>query len=188
MKNVYTRLRQLTAGFIPIREGGTRRNIYFDKNPKLEALLDLLEEIPGGEKVIVFNEFVSSGDRISEEFTKLKVPFVRLFSGTADKVGTVDKFKKDKKIRVLLGSRSLCYGLNLQLAHHMIVFESPDSTILRDQLEHRIVRMGQTEHSFIWDLLVENSVDGKILQSLRDGRDLFTFLMESEDPYGLLVA
>lgn len=187
IKNVYTRLRQLTAGFIPIKEGGIRRNIYFDRNPKLEALLELLEEIPQDAKVIVFNEFISSGDRISEEFTEKKISHVRLFSGTADKVGTMEKFKADKKVRVLLGSRSLCYGLNLQLAHHMVIFESPDSTILRDQLEHRIVRMGQTEHSFIWDLVVEKSVDVRILDSLQKGKDLFDFLMESEDPYQELL-
>jgi SNF2 family DNA or RNA helicase len=147
-----------------------------------------LEELPLDAKVIVFNDFISSGDRIEEEFKKQKFKFERLFSGTADKIGAMTRFKEDPKTRILLGSRSLCFGLNLQLASHLIVFESPDSTILRTQLEHRIFRMGQKQPSFIWDLAVQGSVDMRILKSLRDGKDLFDELMKSTDPHGLLAA
>lgn len=187
IKNVYIRLRQLTSGFIPIRENGLRVNLRFAQNPKLDAALDLLHEIPEDRKVLLFNEFRTSGEFICERLNAEKISHLRLYSGTKDKIGTLKQFKEDPNVRVLVASRSICYGVNLQMANYLIIYESPDSTILRTQLERRIVRYGQKEHTYIYDITMRDSVDVKILHYLRLGKNLFDVLIDSKDPAEIMA-
>jgi SNF2 family DNA or RNA helicase len=187
IKNVYIRLRQLTAGFIPIRENGQRVNLAFAQNPKLEASVDLLSEIPEDRKVLLFNEFRTSGDMICARLEAEKISHLRLYGGTKDKIGTLKQFKEDPSVRVLVASRSVCYGVNLQVANYLVIYESPDSTILRTQLERRIARYGQKEHTYIYDITMRDSVDVKILHYLRLGKNLFDVLIDSKNPEELMT-
>jgi SNF2 family DNA or RNA helicase len=170
-----------------VKEGETTYNIEFSSNPKLDALMELLKEIPETSKVIVFNEFITSGDIICEALKQKGIKHVRVYSKTSDKVAAVEQFQDDPDCKILVGSRSVCYGLNLQVANYIIVFESPDSTIKRTQLERRIRRSGQTKKTYIYDLVVKGSIDEKVLRSLRSGKSLIQELIGSEDPATLLI-
>jgi len=180
LANVYTRMRQLTAGFLPVKDDEERFDIIFDKNPKLDALMDLIKEIPPDCKIVVYNEFKMSGELICARLKKEKFKHARVYSGTKDKKAVLTQFKQDPKTRVLVGSRSIAFGLNLQIANYIIFFESPDSTIIRKQVERRIRRSGQTKRTHFYDLVIKGSVDEKILRFMIQGKDLFDALVEGE--------
>lgn len=188
VENTYLRMRQVCGGFLPVdQEDGTRTVIRFDKNPKLDALAALLAELPPERKVLVYTEYKVSGELVTERLKAEKIKAVRIYSGTADKKQVMRRFKEDPKVRVLVGSRAVCYGLNLQVANYILLYESPDSTIVREQLERRLYRSGQERHVYLWDLAVKNSVDLRILKSLRAGKSLREELLRSSDPKALLT-
>jgi len=187
-ENSWIRMRQVASGYLPVDEDdGTQTIIRFEENPKLDALVALLSELDLDRKTIVFNWYRLSGDLVAERLKKEGVPFLRVYSKTPHKSAVIERFRDDPEPRVLLGSRSICFGVNVQsVASRIVVYESPTSTIDRAQLEKRISRLGQTERTFVWDLVTENSIEPRILRSLREGQDLFDQLMKTRDPEAIL--
>ena len=174
-ENVFIRLRQITSGFVSV--GGKPSPLT--ANPKLDALMELIDELPETEKLVVFNEFLHSGDVIVDALKERGIGHARLCSKTTDKGGELRRFLNDPPCRVfVVNSQSGALGLNLQTAHYVAVYESPVSPIVRQQLEARCLRQGQTETVFIYDLVCKNTIDQRILGFLAEGRDLFRALVE----------
>jgi len=174
IEGVYVKMRQITAGFLIA--GDTV--IKFRENPKLELLVGLLREVPTDCKVLVYNEFHVSGDLICERLKKEKIGHVRMYGKTPRKDEVVARFKQDPKAQVLVGSRTVAFGLNLQVANYVAFFESPDSLILREQFEKRVRRPGQGKTTFYYDLALRGTVDEKIVSVLHEGRNLHDVLID----------
>ncbi|MFA5262223.1 MAG: DEAD/DEAH box helicase [Opitutaceae bacterium] len=172
---VFVRLRQITSGFVSV-DGEPSP---LQQNSKLDLLAGLLEEIPETEKVVVFNEFIYSGDLVESHLRSAGIAFARLYSGTRDKAGEFRRFVSDPKCRIFLAnSQSAAQGLNLQVARYVVFYESPTSPIVRSQAEKRCHRPGQNRRVFVYDLFARRTVDQKILRYLAEGRDLFVSLIE----------
>ena len=175
VEGIFVRLRQITSGFVSV-EG---KPSPLAKNPKLEALLELIDELPSNEKLVVFNEFVWSGDQIVYELKRRKIKSARLYSGVRDKCGQLRRFMEDPACQVfVVNSQSGAQGLNLQMAHYVCYYESPVRPIVRQQSIARCRRQGQKETVFAYDLFCKNTVDQKILRYLAEGKDLFEALVE----------
>jgi SNF2 family DNA or RNA helicase len=173
IKGVFVRLRQIASGFVSVEHQPSP----LEENPKLESLLELLDELPPDEKVVVFNEFVWSGDRIEAALGKGNI--ARLYSGTKDKAKELRRFNLDPKCRAfVVNSQSGAQGLNLQIAPYVAFYESPVSPIVRRQAEKRCHRPGQSKRVFIYDLFAKNTVEQKILHFLAEGEDLFEALVD----------
>lgn len=180
MENVFVRMRQISSGFLAMKdEEDERIEIEFPENPKLDALMDLVDALPEDRKMVVFHEFIHSGAIISKALTARKVKHVRLYGATKDKTGTLTKFLDDPTVRILVvNSASGGTGLNLQVANYVAFFESPVSPIVRQQAERRCYRAGQTRSVFMYDLVTRGTLDEKVLSYLDEGRDLLKALVE----------
>jgi len=98
-----------------------------------------------------------------------------------DKIATVKAFKEEESCKVFVSSKSGAFGLNLQEAcHHMAFYETPDDPLTRNQAEIRIRRPGQTKTTYYYDLIIEGSVDQRIIRSLQQGKKLFDSLVEGK--------
>lgn len=184
---VFVRLRQICSGFLQHKLDDEKITINFDHNPKLEALIDLLQGTPEDSKVIIFHEFIHSGSIIAKELDKLKIRYTRLYGGTKDKIGAKNEFIKDKNVKVfLVNSKSGGTSLNLQVANYAIYYESPVSPIIRKQSEKRIWRTGQTKRTYIYDLVVRHSIEERILGFIAEGKNLFKALLEKENAFDIL--
>lgn len=191
IKASYMQLRMLASGFMNIRDDeGEKTEIILPKNPKLDALIDLLHEIPEDEKVVVCHVFKRTSqlicDRLWKEKKKGDFSFVHCFGDTPDKAGALRKFKEAN--RILVGSETIAYGLNLQReCRYMIFFESPDSTETRKQTERRIRRRGSKgSRCYYYDLVVRGSIEMRILKALREGKRLLDLLMDKRVSVGEL--
>lgn len=175
LKSSFTQLRQISSGFIGFKNDEEESlRIRFDKNPKLDALIELINEING--KVIVFNEFITSGDMICERLKKDKIKFIRLYGGTkvSEKKTFQKRFTNNKTTKVaVINSASGGAGLNLQVSQYGIFYESNPSNIIRTQAEKRFSGARQPKRSFIFDLLMKKSIEFKILKYHKEGKDLF---------------
>lgn len=181
IKNAFLRMRQISSGFVGFIDDdtGDRAQIEFEKNPKLDMLMQYLWEVPEDRKVIIVHEFNWSGARIARELTREKYKFGWLHGGTKDWTDIKRSFNEDPEYRVLiLNHKKGAMGLNLQVANYEFMYESPVSAIDRYELEGRIFRNGQKFKSFIMDLIVRDSVDQNILDFHTEGKDLFKRLVE----------
>lgn len=181
IENSYIKLRQIASGFLGFKNDEEERvQIKFDENPRLDMLQELLLEIPKSEKVIIFNEFIVSGDLIEERLKLLKEKYVRLYGNTKDKPGAFKQFLDKDSCRIfLVQSRSGGIGLNLQIAKYGIFYESSSDCIVREQCEARYTGARQTHpHAFMYDIVMINSVDLDILQSHKDGKSIFTKIID----------
>ncbi|KAJ3983449.1 P-loop containing nucleoside triphosphate hydrolase protein [Lentinula detonsa] len=92
----------------------------------------------------------------------------------AQRTKTIDKFKKNKAIQVLIMSAVGMQGLNLTCARTLILFESNWSAVLAHQLYGRIHRRGQQRPTFIFQLMASNTVDVLLIANGLAKKELLT--------------
>jgi helicase-like protein/type III restriction/modification enzyme restriction subunit len=187
--NSFIRMRQISSGFVGLIDednDSERSVIEFDQNPKLDLLMDLLSDLPDNRKCVIFHEFTWSGQQICNALTKAKIQYGWLHGGTTDWESLKNKFNNNPSFRhLVVGWRKGGYGLNLQAANYGFFYESPVSVIDREQCERRLSRQGQRWPVFLFDLMMRKTVDPKILDFHREGRDIFQSL--AKDPSQLLL-
>lgn len=179
-QNSFIRMRQASSGFIGYTKADSddKAKIWFAQNPKLDRLLELLDEMPKDRKFVIWHEFTASGERICEELTKRKIKHLRGWSGTENSRAFQDAFDHDPRVRgAVINHKWGAYGLNLQAANYEFIYESPVSSVDRDQMDKRLPRRGQTRTVFRSDLVCRSTVDARILAFHREGADLFKALM-----------
>lgn len=170
----YLKLRQLSSGYMTLRgENNNKLQVKFKDNPKLDALTAIIDSLPTDAKIVIFHHFVYTNLLLSEALTKLGVEHARIWSGQRDPIGELRRFKNNKKCRALIiNSKSGSSSLNLQHANFMVFFEQPDSAIDRQQAERRVWRPGQDNPVFIFDLLVDETVDARMRSANIAGKNL----------------
>lgn len=182
VQNSFLHMRQIASGFIGLIDDSTgeRAQIEFKENPKLEAMVQAISEIPEDRKFLVFHEFTWTGNRISQELTKLKIPHGRLYGGQKDSPKVLRQFTQTDDLRALvINNKCGAFSLNLQVANYIIYFESPVSPIVRGQSEKRIHRGTQKKKCFYLDLIMnKNTADESIQEFLREGKNLEEALMK----------
>jgi len=183
VKSIFIQLRQLSSGFMTFKgeESNDKVEIKFDSNPKLEALMELIDGMPYDSKMVVFHDFVFTNFLISAELKKNKIDHARVWGGQKDKIGQIRKFKNDKKCKVLvINSKSGSSSQNLQMANYIVFFEEPSSAIDREQAERRCWRPGQKKRVFIYDLIMKDTYDFRMRSSNRKGNDLLKDLLDGK--------
>lgn len=179
IKNAFLRMRQISSGFVGFidDESGARAKFTFKENPKLDLLMTQLSGT--SDKAVVFHDFLWSAERIGEECEKLGIDYVVINGGVSDVRASRSRFVEDPECRVLLLSNAMATGLNLQVAKYAIFFEAPVPVIVRQQALRRVVRQ-ESGHStvFVIDLVMEDTVDERILQFHAEGRDLMRAILD----------
>lgn len=162
------RLQQITGGFYPFDDGEkvVPRPIE-GKNPKLEDLMSLLDEISG--KVIVWCEFRSEIELIAERLLHAGIKHVEFHGGCDDdeKVQAVKSFRDPEMgVKVFLASRAAAYGLTLIEATTSIYFSQRYSLDTHLQSQDRNHRIGQTNKVNYIFLMCEKTIDEKVMNCL----------------------
>ena len=181
-ENSFMKMRQLMSGLIPLKDDNGNTNGYarLSENPKLEWILEFLDDIPENKQVIIFHDFIESGTWICETLKKNKISFSRIYSGTKNKEEEKEKFLSGKT-RVMVGNtNSIAEGFNFQNATYSIFYESPVSSIIRAQAERRSGgRLGSTAKHTIYNLFLTPSLEETIIQRVYEGMDLHKAITET---------
>lgn len=178
-------MRQIASGFMGIHddETGSKAEIEFPDNPKINALRQIIKEIPENRKFLIFHEYVWTGERISRELEKMGIKHGRLYGGQKDGPGVIRRFRaKGSKMRCLVvNNNSGSFSLNMQVANYLIVVESPVSPIVRGQMEKRIHRGAQKRRCFIIDIIMKkNTADESIQANLKEGKNIERLIMRGK--------
>ena len=181
VRNQFVQLRQIASGFKVVDIDGERFEIPFDDNPKLDALRNLFDEIPQECKIVVFHDFIRSGHEITDLAKEMKIKSAQL-SGEGDKTAELRKFLDNPACRLLVTNSKIgALGLNLQIARYVIFYESPVSPIVREQAKARCRRSGSTNTVFYYDIVAKNTVEEKILEWVREGKDLLDAVLRGRE-------
>jgi len=183
-KNIFLRMRQVSSGFVGFMddETGEKAEIAFASNPKLDRLLELIDEMPLDAKFVVFHEFTVSGKAICKALTDAKIKHEWMWGGSKEPRAMQTRFDKDPKCRgMVVNHKKGAYALNLQRASYTFFYESPVSVIDREQAEKRVYRQGQTKPVVQIDLVCKGTVDQRILDFHAEGRSLFDAIIRNPD-------
>ena len=173
------RLQQITCGHFKADDDSIQ-NI---KNNRITELMDVLEEVEG--KAIIWAHWRHDIDTIVE-FIEDKYPgSVVTYYGdttTEDRQKAIKKIQDpESKVRFLVGTpQTGGYGITLTGASTMIYYSNGYDLEKRQQSEARIDRIGQKKPMTYIDILAEDTIDEKIVKSLRKKVNIATEIMGEE--------
>jgi SNF2 family DNA or RNA helicase len=172
------RLQQITCGHFTA-DDGTLQDI---KNNRIEELINVLNEVEG--KVVIWAHWQRDVHKIIEaikkEFDEDCVDYYGL-TPSADRQKNIKKFQEDPNCRFFVGTpQTGGYGITLTAASTMVYYSNGYDLEKRMQSEARIDRIGQTKPMTYIDLICEDTVDQKIVKSLRKKVDIATQIMGEE--------
>lgn len=170
------RLRQALCNIAPTPEGGPVVTID-DRNTRLEAVIELLEEA-GDQKAIIWANFVPSvkllNEGIGKEFGREKVAYISGEVPALRRQEIVEQFQDpESPLKYLvMQTRTGGYGLTLTAATLVIYHDNDWSLEVRLQSEDRAHRIGQKNSVTYVDLVAPDTVEEKILASLLSKQEL----------------
>jgi len=166
------RLQQILCGFVKFDDG--TEEIIKGANPRLDELLDVLEETQGG--VIIWATFRRTiqmiRDALAKKYGASKVATYYGETESEVRQEIVEKFQKGE-IKYFIGQpRTGGYGLTLTNAKTVIYFNNTYDMEVRLQSEDRAHRIGQKDKVLYIDFVCPKTIDEKILKTLSNKKKL----------------
>ena len=158
-------MRESCSGFI--------KDMYLDKNPKLQWLEDFLEGTEG--RIVVFTNFIKETQIIKDLCEKKKRNWV-IYDGQHKDLENWHKYEDCVGIvNIQAGGAGLNDFAKTNIA---IYFSPPENYIDFTQSKGRIDRIGQTKQPVYYYLQITGSVEPQIYRTLAEGKDFDTHLFE----------
>lgn len=173
------RLQQLTGGFLQPDGGGKPVPA---NTAKLDALQDIIEDaIDGGQKLVIFARFRAEIEAIAALLKKLGVGYGKIDGDIpqSERGAIVEDFQNNPEAKAFVAQIATA-GLGITLtAASLAVFYSVGYNFAEyEQATARTHRAGQTKKCTYIHLLVENSVDEKIMIALENKENIAAGLVD----------
>lgn len=171
------RLRQICCNPSLLPES-TGDNIESAKTSLLQELV--LENIDSGHKMLIFSQFTSLLHIIRDWLDTSGIGYEYLDGTTKKRQDRVDNFNKSDNIPVfLLSLKAGGTGLNLTSADKVIIYDPWWNPAVEAQATDRTHRIGQTRPVDSIKLVVEDSIEEKILKLQSKKQEIFDSLIEN---------
>ena len=173
------RLQQITCGHF-VADDGTVQTI---KNNRLDELMDVLEETEN--KAIIWaywqRDVQDIRDAIEKKYGPRSVVDYYGLTPQDERQDNIRRFQNDNECRFLIGTPSTGgYGITLTEANTVIYYSNGYDLEKRLQSEDRAHRIGQKKNVTYIDLIAEDTVDEKIVKSLRKKINIASEVMGEE--------
>ena len=147
---------------------------YEINNEKIQWLEDFCEDL--NFRLVIFYNFNFEKDRIIKSMNKLKIPFSQ-YNGT---VKDLTNFNKYENGVVLCQYQSASLGINDLVKSNICIMFSP-STNYTDyiQSKKRIDRIGQTKKPLFYNLYCKDTIEEKILKTIKKGQNFDERMFEN---------
>lgn len=146
------------------------------ESSKLEVLKEHLESTTAnGNKVIVITRFRRMVDILARELASYNP--LCITGQTSDRQTILDLFQTSTDHKILIGTEAIAQGLNLQVANILYNYDSAWNPAKMEQRAGRIYRNGQTKPVFIYNLVVNKSVEGWLQKKLVTKAELSASLL-----------
>ncbi len=134
---------------------------------KLELLADMLPAlVEEGRRVLVFSQFTELLDLIAGQLQAQALPFLSLTGKTATTARgeVVRRFQAQEIPVLLLSLKAGGVGLNLTAADTVIHMDPWWNPAVEEQATARVHRIGQDQPVFVYKLVVEGSIEERMLE------------------------
>ena len=174
------RLHQITCGHFTSNDG----EVQDIKSNRINQLMDILEEMEG--KAVIWAHYRYDIEKIVSAIAKKygDNSVVTYFGDTSteDRQKAIKKIQdKDSPVRFIVGTpQTGGYGITLTGASTMIYYSNGYDLEKRMQSEARIDRIGQEKPMTYIDIMCEDTIDIKIVESLRNKVNIATEIMGEE--------
>lgn len=173
------RAQQVVGGFMPLKKEDAHllrkseskyESLPLSTNPKLDAALEWVQELPPGGKAIIWARFIPEIKRIKRSLDDQGVSCVTFYGETAeeDRKRNVEKFEDTSSgVRIFLGNPATGgIGIDLIQGRHVLYYSNSFSLETRLQSMARSRRLGQTEVVTYTDLMSPARIDRSIAASI----------------------
>jgi len=174
-------MQQILCGWFPTEN--ERVQPIDEKNPRIEALKDILEGIES--KVIIWARFRADIRAIERLLGDLAVSYHGDVDSDARELA-IDRFQKDPAIRYFIGTpQAGGTGLTLTAAEYAIYYSNSFNLEERLQSEDRCHRIGTKNNVTYIDIECQKSIDSKIIKALRDKKNIADII--TKDPISIFL-
>ncbi|MES1243369.1 MAG: DEAD/DEAH box helicase [Acidobacteriota bacterium] len=141
------------------------------------------EALEGGQKVVVFTQFLGMIELMERHLRSLGVGYAVLTGSTVDRGGAVDRFNRDPDCRVFLGSlKAGGTGIDLIAGSVVIHYDRWWNAAREDQATDRVHRLGQKRAVHVLKLIAEGTLEEKISALIERKRRLMDSVIQEDDP------
>jgi SNF2 family DNA or RNA helicase len=156
------KLRQICCDPRLLKIAGDHRRI---QSAKLELLMDLLPGLVAeGRRILLFSQFTEMLGLIEHCLHESAIPYVKLTGETRDRDAVIDQFRSGEMPLFLISLKAGGVGLSLVEADTVILYDPWWNPAIETQAADRAYRIGQDRPVFVYKLVVENSVESRILE------------------------
>ena len=149
-----------------------------ESSSKIEGLLNILKatrKSKPGVKTVVFSQWTSFLDIVARQLDQNGFKYCRLdgrMNATA-RDNAMAELETNGDCTVLLASLGVCgVGLNLVAASQVIMSDSWWAPAIEDQAVDRVHRLGQTQPVTVFRLIMEKSIEDRVLEIQAQKREL----------------
>lgn len=172
------RMQQVLSGHTKSDSG----EIIEVKDNRIDELMACLDETEG--KAIIWSRFRYDIKRIASALTKKYGPqsTVTYFGDTTDdqRSEAIERIQNGDARFFVGNPQTGGYGITLTAATTVIYYANSFDLAVRMQSEDRAHRIGQKEHVTYIDLIAEDTIDERIVKSLRNKMDIASVVMGEE--------
>lgn len=148
---------------------------YSGESAKLETCIDLVRNgVEGGHKILLFSQFTSMLEVISQRLKNEGIPYYILTGATPkeERIRMVSSFKDDEVPLFLISLKAGGTGLNLTAADMVIHFDPWWNVAAQNQATDRAHRMGQEKQVSVFKLITKGTIEENILKLQESKKDL----------------
>ncbi|PNY27303.1 Helicase-like transcription factor, partial [Tolypocladium capitatum] len=174
----------------PAPEGKFDDNFNTDtQSSKTEAMLQIVRATikNPGSKVIIFSQWTSFLNIVQNQLKCADIKFCRVDGSmnTDKRDRAIDALDNDPDTRVMLASLAVCsVGLNLVSADTVILSDSWWAPAIEDQAIDRVHRLGQMRETTVWRLVMEETVEERVLDIQSEKRELVGKAFQEKEKTG----
>jgi SNF2 family DNA or RNA helicase len=175
IRNAMSRLlrcQQIAGGHCKSEVGET---IYWPENPKTKELVEIAEQ-SGDQRIVIFSRFIESLERGRMALEEAGFPCEVYHGGVkqADRARIENEFLKEKTPlkAVLVQVKTGGFGIDFSRASIAVFYDNWFSWAVRDQAQSRLHRLGQKRNVLCIDLVAQDTVDEKVLETVLSKKSL----------------
>ena len=156
---------------------------YAGESAKREACIEMIQNAVDGEhKVLLFSQFTSMLELLETDLQKVGIQYYKITGSTSkeERMRLVQAFNVDDTRVFLISLKAGGTGLNLTGADIVIHYDPWWNVAAQNQATDRAHRIGQTKVVTVYQLIVKDSIEEKILKMQQDKKNLADKILSGE--------
>lgn len=152
------------------------------ESPKVETLIEqVIDAAANGHKMLVFVNYLAALEKIGEQLDAHALDYVSMSGSTRDRQRLVERFQNDPACKVFLMTlKTGGTGLNLTAADMVFIFDPWWNKAAENQAIDRTHRIGQTRKVMAYKMIMQDTIEEKILELQEKKAELFNAIIASD--------